>query len=388
MGKLTVGLDFRPALSRATGVGRYFQGLVEGLTRVDREHEFVLFSSSWKERPVSQTRPDNFRLVDRRVPVRVLNALWNRAEAPTFDWLAGARVDVAHSPTPLLLPARNAKHIVTICDLFFLDRPEATTAEIRRDYASLAASHAKRADAILAISETTAADVVSKLGVPDDRVFVVHAGLDERFRRGLETAASGNGAGRRRIDLADGPGRGDYLLTVATLEPRKNLVTLLEALARLRARGFDGKLRLAGGPGVDAERIERTIEELRLGDAVERLGYVSADALPALYRGARVSVMPSLWEGFGLPLLEAMASETPIVATDLPVHHEVAGDAALYAPVLEPDALADAIERAWNDASTREALITRGVERVKRFTWDASARRAMELYDSLGGRTD
>ena len=375
MGKLTVGLDFRPALSRATGVGRYFQGLVAGLARVDREHDFVLFSSSWKERAVPEPRPDNFRLVDRRLPVRVLNALWNRAEAPTFDFLAGERVDVAHSPTPLLLPARNAKRIVTICDLFFLDRPEATTAEIRRDYASLAASHAKRADAILAISETTAADVVSKLGVPEERVFVVHAGLDERFRRGLETSASGNGGG---------PGGGDYLLTVATLEPRKNLVTLLEALARLRARGFDGKLRLAGGPGVDAERIERTIDELRLGGTVERLGYVPADALPALYRGARVAVMPSLWEGFGLPLLEAMASETPIVATDLPVHHEVAGDAAVYAPALDADAIADAIERAWRDAAMRETLIARGVERVKRFTWDASARRAMELYDSLG----
>ena len=137
MRKMTIGVDFRPALSRATGVGRYFQGLVSGLARLDHENDYVLFSSSWKERAHDESRPENFRLVDRRVPVRVLNALWHRMESPSLDWLVHATLDVAHSPTPLILPSRRARSIVTICDLFFLDHPETTTREIRRDYVNL-----------------------------------------------------------------------------------------------------------------------------------------------------------------------------------------------------------------------------------------------------------
>ncbi len=371
MAKLTIGVDFRPALSRATGVGRYFEGLVGGLGRVDRENDYVLFSSSWKERPELRPRPENFRLVDRRVPVRVLNALWHRFETPSLDWLAGERLDVAHSPTPLILPTRRGRTIITICDLFFLERPEATSREIRRDYVSLVRSHVRRADAILAISETTARDVQDKLDVPPERITVIHAGLDSRF----SAPAEGVPAARE-----------DYILTVASLEPRKNLPKLLEAFALLREGGFDGRLRIAGGGGLDTPRINETIRRLGLEESVEKLGYVNREALVALYRAARVVVMPSLWEGFGLPLLEAMASETPLVASDIPVHREVAGDAALFAAPGDRRALADAIERAWCDRELRAQLVTRGLERKGHFSWDASAKKARALYEHVAGK--
>ena len=151
---------------------------------------------------------------------------------------------------------------------------------------------------------------------PPERITVIHAGLDSRF----SAPAEGVPAARE-----------DYILTVASLEPRKNLPKLLEAFALLREGGFDGRLRIAGGGGLDTPRINETIRRLGLEESVEKLGYVNREALVALYRAARVVVMPSLWEGFGLPLLEAMASETPLVASDIPVHREVAGDAALFA---------------------------------------------------------
>jgi glycosyltransferase involved in cell wall biosynthesis len=368
MKKLTIGVDYRPALSRATGVGRYFQGLVAGLTRVDRDNDYVLFSSSWKERARAEPRPGNFRLVDRRVPVRALNALWHRLEAPSVDWLAGATLDVAHSPTPLLLPSRRARSVVTVCDLFFLDNPEATTGEIRRDYVRLVRSHVHRADAVVAISETTARDVMSKLDVDPERVHVIRAGLDDRFW----STASDNG-------------RGDYLLSVATLEPRKNLPVLLEAVSMLKRRGWKGRLRIAGAGGLDAARVAETIDRLGLDDVVETLGYVDGDALPSLYRSARAVVMPSLWEGFGLPLLEAMASGAPLVASDIAVHHEVAGDAAIFAAPRDAGAFADAIEKVLTDDAVRAELVSRGHERVSYFSWDDSARRAVELYQALGG---
>ena len=289
------------------------------------------------------------------------------SRAPSLDWLAGAALDVTHSPTPLILPSRRARSVVTICDLFFLDHPEATTREIRRDYAKLVRSHVNRADAIVAISDTTARDVVNKLDVSPERVHVIHAGLDERF---LATHNSPNG-------------HENYLLTVATLEPRKNLPVLLEAISVLKKRGWEGQLRIAGGFGLDTPRVDETIARLGLSGVVEKLGYVDGATLPSLYRGARAVVMPSLWEGFGLPLLEAMASEVPLVASDIAVHHEVAGEAAVFAEPRDANAFADAIEKLEGDEGLRAKLVASGRERVSRFSWDASAHKALELYLEL-----
>jgi glycosyltransferase involved in cell wall biosynthesis len=366
---LVIGIDFRPALSRATGVGRYFQGLVSGLQEIDRENRYVLFSSSFKERARPEARPSNFRLVDRRVPVSILNALWHRLELPPFDWLAGSRLDIAHSPTPLRLPSRRARSIVTVCDLFFLDHPEATSREIRRDYTALVRSHARKADAILAISATTADDVAARLDVPRERIHVVHAGIDPRF---LGAAPSRNGGGP------------PYLLAVATEEPRKNLSTLLEAFAILKGRGFDGSLRIAGGAGLDTSRVVETIARLGIEREVSRLGYVDSLELPSLYRNARALVSPSLWEGFGLPLLEAMASTTPLVASDIPVHREVAADAAVFVPPEDPEAIANGIESVWTDEALRARLAARGAARVRDFSWASSARKMLGVYRRLG----
>jgi glycosyltransferase involved in cell wall biosynthesis len=365
---LVIGIDFRPALSRATGVGRYFQGLVSGLQEIDRENRYVLLSSSFKERARPETRPANFRLVDRRVPVSVLNALWHRLQLPSFDWLAGCEIDVAHSPTPLRLPSRRARSVVTVHDLFFLDHPEATSREIRRDYAALVRSHVRKADAILANSRTTADAVEARLDVPRERIHVVHAGIDERF---LAAEPSGNGSGP------------PYLLAVATEEPRKNLSTLLEAFAILKRRGFEGSLKIAGGAGLDTPLVVETIARLGIGREVSRLGYVDDLELPSLYRNARALVSPSLWEGFGLPLLEAMATTTPLVASDIPVHREVAEDAAVFVPPRDPEALARGIESVWTDEPLRARLEARGLERVREFSWASSAKKTLELYRRL-----
>ncbi len=366
---LVIGIDYRPALSRVTGVGRYFQGLVSGLQEIDRENSYVLLSSSFKERARPEARPPNFRLVDRRVPVAILNALWHRLELPSFDWLAGREIDVAHSPTPLRLPSRRARSVVTVHDLFFLDHPESTLREIRRDYRDLVRSSVKNADAIVVNSRTTRDDVEARLDVARDRIHVVHAGLDESF---LGSAPARNGSGS------------PYLLTVATEEPRKNLSTLLQAFAILKGRGFDGSLKIAGGSGLDTPVVVEAIARLGLEREVSRLGYVDPRDLPSLYRNARALVSPSLWEGFGLPLLEAMAMTTPLVASDIPVHREVAQDAAVFAPPRDPEGLAQAIERVWTDEPLRATLEAKGLERVREFSWTSSARRILDLYRKLG----
>jgi glycosyltransferase involved in cell wall biosynthesis len=365
---LVIGLDIRPALSRATGVGRYFQGLLSGLQVVDRENTYVLFTSSLKERPADVERPSNFVTVDRRVPVRALNLLWNRLGAPSFDLLAGRRADVVHSPTPLVVPSRSARSVVTICDLFFLDHRDATRAEIRRDYAALVRSHVQKADAIVAISDTTARDVIDRLGVSEERLCIIPAGADARFLHPLGDS--------EEKESPEPP----FVLAVATEEPRKNLPRLIEAMAVLESKRWDGRLVIAGGRGLDSPGIDEAVSRLGLAHRVTRLGYVRSDELPALYRRARAVVLPSVWEGFGLPLLEAMASGTPVVASDIPVHREVAGEAAIFVAGEDASSIAEGIETVWCDEAVRRRLVEAGRARVDRFSWERSARKAVELY--------
>jgi glycosyltransferase involved in cell wall biosynthesis len=359
-----------------TGVGRYVTGLTGTLSKIDTENHYVLFSSSLRERARSEALPGNFHLIDRRIPVRLLNWTWHRHGTPSLDRLCGKSIDITHSPHPLILPSRRGRSIVTIHDLFFYRHPEYTTAEIRRDYASLVESHASRADTILSVSETTASEIERELGVDRDRIAVVPNGIDP------DDFAPRPDRDRKVALLYDLPSR--FLIFVGTLEPRKNIPALVEAVGILARRGWDGVLLLAGGSGMDEPRIDAAVERLRLGSRIRKLGYILPEHLPTIYRRAHVLVNPSHWEGFGLPPLEAMACQVPVVASDIPAHRETAGNAALFVPPDDPDSMADSIERAWNDDELRASLMEQGASRVKRFTWDEAAHKTLALYQKLG----
>jgi glycosyltransferase involved in cell wall biosynthesis len=260
--------------------------------------------------------------------------------------------------------------------MFFYRHPEQTTAEIRRDYTSQVESHAARADAILTVSETTAADVERELGIERDRISVIPNGIDS------DQLAPSPETDRQVALLYDLPSR--FLLFVGTLEPRKNISTLVEAVGNLTRCGWEGTLLLAGGPGMDEPKIDTAVERLRLGSWVRKLGYVPPEHLPALYRRAHALINPSHWEGFGLPPLEAMACRVPVVASDIPAHREIAGDAALYVSPDDPSSIAEGIEKVWNDDALRADLVELGSSRVQRFTWDETARKTLALYQKLG----
>jgi glycosyltransferase involved in cell wall biosynthesis len=366
-------VDYRPALRERTGVGEYVHELVRAYASLseaagDRVH---LFSSSWKDRPPPRLADElNAAVIDRRIPVRTLNFLWHRLEWPPIETLAG-RADVVHGLHPLLIPARNAAQVITIHDLFFLTAPGRTRAEIRRDYVTLAPAHARRADAIVVPSEYTAALVVRLLGVPRARIHLCPAGAPR-----WPNARSPAHIARRVVT-----GEHGYVLFLGTLEPRKNLGVLLDAYARLIEKGLRvPPLVLAGRATPDADPWLERARRAPLAGHVEHRGYLPAADREALYAGARLLVMPSLDEGFGLPVLEAMAAGVPVVASNRGSLPEVAGESAVLVDAMDVDGLARAIERVLSDEAHARDLIARGLERSAAFSWQRTAAAARRAY--------
>ncbi|HEX5473017.1 MAG TPA: glycosyltransferase family 1 protein [Vicinamibacterales bacterium] len=361
-------MDYRPALRQRTGVGEYVHELAAALARqLPAGDELLLFSSSWRDR-LEAGRVPGTRTVDRRIPVRVLNTAWHRFGWPRIEHVAGA-VDIAHSMHPLLIPAAHAVQIATVYDLDFLDHPERTRAEIRRDYPRLAPEHARRADAIVTISAFTAGQITARLGVPADRVTVASPGAPAWKARARQEP--------------QGP-----ILFVGTLEPRKNVGTLLSAYARLRGMLPSAPpLVLAGASTPSAAAWLSTAAAPPLAGHVRHLGYVPAADRYALYASASMLVLPSYHEGFGLPALEAMTVGVPVVASDRGALPEVTGGAAVLVDADDADALAHAMRRYLSDPDAVAGAVGRGFERARAYSWDAAARVLRDLYqDALSRR--
>ena len=356
-------VDYRPALRARTGVGQYTHELVRAYAAA-HDDDVAIFTSSWKDRPAKATADLNVGVVDRRVPVRLLNLLWHRLEWPPIESLAGA-VDVVHAAHPLIIPARRAARVVTIHDLFFLSHPEKTRAEIRRDYAALAATHARRADAVVTSSHYTRKQVVDELGVPGDRVYTCPFGAPTWRTLGREPNVPRDG----------------YLLFVGTLEPRKNVGTLLDAYTQLlRARPGTPRLVLAGPATRDASAWLARLDAEPLKGHVEHIGYFADERREAIYAGARALVMPSLEEGFGIPALEAMSAGVPVIASNRGSLPEVIGDGGTLLDPTDTDGFAAAMERVVTDDAWAAAQARAGLNRARAFTWSSTAHILRQAY--------
>ena len=331
----------------------------------DQPLELTVFSASWRDRldGGDDPLPDGVRSIDRRIPVRALNHAWRHMGWPPVEMLAGRAFDVVHSPEPLLIPARDAARVITIHDLDFLDHPERAEREARHDYPVLVRQHAHRADRIVVPSAWTATEVTRRLEVPPDRMAICRHGAPD--------------ISRRDAIPADG-----HLLFVGTLAPRKNVAGLIDAYARLVQRRPDAPpLVLAGAlPDGPAPDWRARCDTPPLAGRVRLTGYVDRATLDSLYAGARALTLVSFDEGFGLPVLEAMAHGVPVVASNRGALPEVAGDAGLMVDPDDAEALAGALERIVTDDTLAERCIARGYERVRAFTWEASARALRAAY--------
>jgi len=304
-------VDYRPALRARTGVGEYVHEMVRALAGPGgpaTPGSLTLFTASWTDRlAVGVTQELRIPAVDRRLPVRALTWSWNRLRFPPVEWLAGP-VDLAHSATPLAIPSRTARTVLTIHDLHFLRHPERVTAEMRRDFPRLVRSHAARAEAIVVSSRYTADDVARTLGVPASRIHLCPPGAP-RWAADIR---------RRRQDLAP-----RHILFIGTLDARKNVGTLLEAYAQLTGRRPDAPpLVIAGGMTPAGVRWQDEARARHLAGLVQWRGYVDEGTRQELYAAAHMLVLPSLDEGFGLTAHEALACGTPVVAYRVPALSE------------------------------------------------------------------
>ncbi len=367
---MRIGIDYTAAARQGGGIGRITRGLVAGVAALDPDDEYVLLAA--RDAPSVTLWGPNFS--ERRLPLteRQLAIAWHRAHLPLPVELWAGPLDVFHAPDFTLPPTRARRPIVTIHDLSFLRYPAGAVPALRHFLMDAVPRAAKRAAHIVADSEATRADLVNWLGLSPERITVVYAGVDERFQPVVDAARLE--VVRAKYDL-----RRPFVFGLGTLEPRKNYVGLIRAFARAALPDHD--LIIAGRTGWLYEPV---LEAARTTPNVRLLGFVEDDDLPALYTLAAVYCLPSHYEGFGIPCIEAMACGTPVVCSDRPCLPEIVGDAALLAGPDDTDALADALRRAALDAETRRTLIARGLARAARFPWSSAAATLLKVYRGVG----
>jgi len=370
---MRIGIEASPLIWERTGIQNYILGLLGGMAAEAPDDEFVLYTN--RRLPFDPGLPPNFGIsvVDRPSP---RFQLWFQTALPLR--MRRDRLDVFHGTfyrLPLVLPV---PAVLTVHDLSGLLMPELHTRKthlVNRMYPLFV----KRADAIIAVSRATADEIAGRFPGAAGRTVVVHEAPAAGMRRVTD------GAELRRVREAHRlPER--FVLFLGTLEPRKNLATLLEAFATVSAR-IPHHLVLAGAPGWKTAAMEERLSSEGLCDRVRLLGRVPGEDLPALLSLCDVFVYPSLYEGFGLPVLEAMACGAPVVTSSVSSMPEVAGGAALLADPRSPGDLARALESVAGDAALREDLSARGLARAAAFSWERAARETLAVYrDVAGGR--
>ncbi len=366
---MQIGIDARLWGEPRSGIGRYTRALVPALVALAPETRWVLYL----DRPPTDL-PSAAEARYLPWPQRLLWTLW----AAPRD-LRRRPVDVYHAVTGFEVPpAPGPRYVATVHDLVPLRFPRLVPWRHRWAVRCLLPGALRRAARVIAVSAATRAELLARYPLPPDKVRVVPEAAPPGFGPPPAEAVA---ALRARYGLTD-----PYVLFVGLLEPKKNLPALLEAVARLRRRGGWGTatLVLAGARGWGPGDLRETVERRGLGEAVRILGPVPDTDLPALYAGATVFVFPSLWEGFGLPVLEAMAVGTPVVAARRGALPEVAGDAAVLVEP-EPDPLGDALGTVLADRRLRERLREAGLARARAFSWERTARETLAVYRAAAG---
>ena len=367
---MRIAIDARKL--RDYGIGTYVRNLLRHLSRLDGSTEYVLLCQPADCELVEELGP-NFRAIPEPSPAYSV-----REQVTVPLDLRREGVDLFHAPHYVLPPLTPCPSVVTIHDCIHLRFPQYLPNRLAYAYARASlwvAAH--RSERILTVSEASKRDILRYFRVPERKISVIHNAIDERFGE-IPTPQEIERVGER-YQLND-----PFVLYAGNIKPHKNLERLIEAFHALRRRGFDQvKLLIIGDEISKYATLRRAVHRYKLHKHVRFFGFVPDRTLAILYRLARVFVFPSLYEGFGLPPLEAMASGTPVITSNVSSLPEVVGDAALLIDPYEPDALADAMARVLTDTGLQEDLRQRGFARVRQFSWERSVTRVREIYGEV-----
>lgn len=363
-GVARIGIDAHALSELRTGITTYVANLIAAMGRVASDEVISLYLHSQPSEPLPFPT------------VRV-------SRSPMWTSLRLAAHFAAHpAPRVMLYPAHTlpvhspAKNVVTIHDLAFELFPEHFPASSRLRWQALTRFSARRADHLIADSHSTRVDLIRVLRVPEDRISVVHLGYDETHFRPVPAASVADVRQRYRLDRP-------YLVAVGTLQSRKNHAALVRALRIVRERGLDLDLVVCGAKGWLYDEIFATVSDLGLAEHVHFLGYVPYADLPALYKGAAAGALVSLYEGFGLPVLEALGCGTPMLVSDVSSLPEVGGDAVLLVDPRDIEAMAHQVERLVCDSALRAALAERTPAHLARFSWERTAHATLSILNQF-----
>lgn len=369
---VTVAFDATPLIGARTGIGTAVGGWLADLaSRPDLQiRAYGLTLSGWRTLPAEL--PAGVRRLKAPLPAVALQRVWARASVPRVEWWAGA-VKVVHGTNFVVPPSSRAARLLTVWDLTALRYPELCSPAALR-YPGLVRRAAARGATVHVTSRFVAEEVMEHFRLPAEQVVVIPLGVGP--------GPDGSGDGREGLCRPDGRrGRPPYILALGTAEPRKDLPTLVRAFDELAGDEADLELWIAGPEGWGEQALSAAVAAARHSGRIRRLGWV--EDRDALLRQAAVFAFPSIYEGFGLPPLEAMLAGVPVVATAAGAVPEVVGEAALLVPVGDATALAGALRRALTDPAERRRLVTAGAARVTGYRREDATAALAELYRRL-----
>jgi glycosyltransferase involved in cell wall biosynthesis len=373
-----IAIDYTPAVDQGGGIGRLVRDLITALAIEDSVTPYRLFVAGASRSQLPPPPGPNFTWHPIPLSAEWMARLWQRAHLPLpVNWLTG-RIDLYHATDFVLPPVgKSVKTILTVHDLSFVRVPETAAPNLRAYLNVVVPRSVQAADHIIADSQATRDDLCALYGTSPDKITVLLSGVDPRFDRVTDEAVLT--AVRPRYGIGTQP----YIFCIGTVQPRKNYSRVIQALAQLRTEGIDLQLVIAGGKGWLEDEMYHTLQATHMQEHVHLIGFARDEDLPALYSGAALTAFPSLYEGFGLPILESMACGTPVVTANVSSLPEVAGDAALLINPYDVQALTDSIRRLITDETLRSTLTQRGYEQVKQFTWAKAARQLRAIYERV-----
>lgn len=375
-----IGFDATAAFTQGGGIGRYTRELLSAVLQTNERFHFSIFSAK-PDRPLPvqplQFDHDHVRFKQLPLSPRWLYRIWYRLRLPIPVQLFTGGVDLFHSPDFVLPPvAANIPTLLTVHDLSFVYYPETFTSSLVAYLNRVVPWSVKRATHVLADSVATKQDLMTLYETPEDKISVLYSGVNARF------APVRNADQLQTVRAKYALGEAPFILTVGTLQPRKNIQMLVQSFKPLAGES-DIQLIVAGGKGWLYEQLLDGVQRAGLQERVQFIGFVEDADLPALYSAADVFAFPSIYEGFGLPILEAMACGTPVLASNSSSLPEVTGEAGVLIAPDDEAAWTHWLRRVREDEALREKLIARGRERTQDFSWEDSARQLHHIYSQM-----